>query len=143
MDIYSTRNSGGYLTKDGTSYSAPYVSATAALLRAAYPKESAGQIIARLIGTADRPGGKPGRDDRLGHGVVDPLKALGAPAPASSADPPLTGSADATPEAAAATGGAPGGTATAITAIAGVTAAGAAGFLVHRRRRSRRTRRAS
>ncbi|WP_089104668.1 S8 family serine peptidase [Streptomyces hyaluromycini] len=137
VDIYSTRNSGGYLTKDGTSYSAPYVSAAAALLRAAYPSESAGQIIARLIGTADLPGGGSGRDDRFGYGIVDPLKALGAPAPASSANPLLTASGDGAPKAADAAGGTSGGTVAVIGAVAGVTAAGAGGFLVRRRSRRR------
>jgi len=92
VGIYSTNNSGGYLTKDGTSYSAPYVSAAAALLRAAFPAESAGQIIARLITTADRPtgaGGAHSRDDHLGYGVVNPLKALRAPAPAVRTNPLL------------------------------------------------------
>ncbi|MFJ5302469.1 type VII secretion-associated serine protease mycosin [Streptomyces sp. NPDC088350] len=138
VDIYSTRNSGGYLTKDGTSYSAPYVSAAAALLRAAYPSESAGQIIARLIGTADRPGGGSGRDDRFGYGIVDPLKALGAPAPAFSANPLLTASGDGVPKAAAdTTGGVPGGTVAVVGAAAVVTAAGAGGLLVRRRSRRR------
>ncbi|MGW1618956.1 type VII secretion-associated serine protease mycosin [Streptomyces sp. NPDC002172] len=139
VDIYSTRNSGGYLSKDGTSYSAPYVSAAAALLRAAYPSENAGQIIARLIGTADRPGGGSGRDDRFGFGIVDPLKALGAPAPAASADPLVTAAGDGAPKAADATGGTPGGTIAAVGALAGVTAAAVGGFLVRRRRSRRRT----
>ncbi|MGW4913075.1 type VII secretion-associated serine protease mycosin [Streptomyces sp. NPDC004270] len=138
VDIYSTRNSGGYLTKDGTSYSAPYVSAAAALLRAAYPSESAGQIIARLIGTADRPDGGSGRDDRFGYGIVDPLKALGAPAPAAGADPLPTATGDGAPKAAATTGGVPGGTVAVIgAAAAGVIAAGAGGLLVRRRSRRR------
>ncbi|MFJ9559154.1 type VII secretion-associated serine protease mycosin [Streptomyces fuscichromogenes] len=142
VDIFSTRNSGGYLTKDGTSYSAPYVSAAAALLRAAYPAESAGQIIARLIGTADRPGGGSdtgsGRDDRFGYGIVDPLKALGAPAPAAGADPLLTAAGAGTPKAAATTGGTSGGTVAVLSAVA-VAAVAAAGGLLLRRRSRRRT----
>ncbi|MFJ8490256.1 type VII secretion-associated serine protease mycosin [Streptomyces sp. NPDC094038] len=137
VDIYSTRNSGGYLTADGTSYSAPYVSAAAALLRAAYPAENAGQIIARLIGTADRPGGGSGRDDRFGYGIVDPLKALRAPAPAASADPLLTAAGDGAPKAADTTGGVPGGTVAVIGVAAGVTAAAAGGLLARRRSRRR------
>ncbi|MFG3020173.1 type VII secretion-associated serine protease mycosin [Streptomyces sp. NPDC048254] len=137
VDIYSTRNSGGYLTKDGTSYSAPYVSAAAALLRAAHPSESAGQIIARLIGTADRPDGGSGRDDRFGYGIVDPLKALSAPTPAADADPLPTATGDGAPKAADTTGGVPGGTVAVIGATAGVIAAGAGGLLVRRRSRRR------
>ncbi|WP_268207607.1 S8 family serine peptidase [Streptomyces shenzhenensis] len=137
VDIFSTRNSGGYLTKDGTSYSAPYVSAAAALLRAAHPSESAGQIISRLIGTADRPGGGSGRDDRFGYGIVDPLKALGAPVPAATANPLLTAAGDGTPKAAGATGGTSGVTVAVISAVAVVAAAGAGGLLVRRRFRRR------
>ncbi|MEV7980020.1 type VII secretion-associated serine protease mycosin [Streptomyces sp. NPDC086519] len=137
VDICSTRNSGGYLTKDGTSYSAPYVSAAAALLRAAHPSESAGQIIARLIGTADRPGGGSGRDDRFGYGIVDPLKALGAPVPAATANPLLTAPGDGAPKAADATGGTSGVTVALISAVAVVAAAGAGGLLVRRRARRR------
>ncbi|WP_329262462.1 type VII secretion-associated serine protease mycosin [Streptomyces sp. NBC_01478] len=141
VDIYSTRNSGGYLTKDGTSYSAPYVSAAVALLRAAHPSETAGQIIDRLITTADRPGGEShassGRDDRFGYGIVDPLKALAAAAPAAGADPLRTASGPGTPKAADTGGSAPGGIVAVVGAVAGAVAAGAAGLLVRRRFRRR------
>jgi len=135
VGIYSTNNSGGYLTKDGTSYSAPYVSATAALLRAAFPSENAGQIIARLITTADRPtgaGGVHGRDDQLGYGVVNPLKALRAPAPAARTNPltdAVGGTAAKSARRSAATPWAVGGIAAASVAIA------AGGLAVFRRRR--------
>ena len=135
VGIYSTNNSGGYLTKDGTSYSAPYVSATAALLRAAFPSENAGQIIARLITTADRPtgaGGVHGRDDQLGYGVVNPLKALRAPAPAARTNPltdAVGGTAAKSARRSAATPWTVGGIAAASVAIA------AGGLAVFRRRR--------
>ncbi|MEU6227583.1 S8 family serine peptidase [Streptomyces sp. NPDC047042] len=132
--IYSTKNSGGYLTADGTSYSAPYVSATAALLRAAFPSESAGQIIARLIGTADRPPGAPGahgHDDRLGYGLINPLKALRASAPPARTNPLLTAGPPAAKPAtrSGATPWAAGGIA------AGTAAVATGGFAVFRRRR--------
>jgi type VII secretion-associated serine protease mycosin len=83
--IYSADDQGGYLTSAGTSYSAPYVSAAAALLRAKYPDETAGQIITRLIETASS--SAHGRDDQSGYGIVDPYKALTAPVPAQKANP--------------------------------------------------------
>ncbi|MFF2466083.1 S8 family serine peptidase [Streptomyces mirabilis] len=87
VTIRSARSGGGYLTADGTSYAAPYVAATAALLRAAYPRESVRQIVARMVGTARGSGPAGSRDDRLGHGVVNPWGALNAPVPHSATDP--------------------------------------------------------
>lgn len=92
-DIYSTDDHGGYLTASGTSYAAPYVSAAVALIRAKYPTETAGQVITRLTHTARRPmSGHRRRDrlsDRLGYGVLDPYRALTAPAPITIANPLL------------------------------------------------------
>lgn len=88
--IYSTSDLGGYVTEAGTSYSAPYVSAVAALLRAKYPDESAGQIISRMIQTADNPAGPHSRDNKLGYGIVDPYKALTAPTPTATENPLLS-----------------------------------------------------
>lgn len=132
VGIYSAKNSGGHLTEDGTSYSAPYVAAAAALLRSRYPKESAGQIIGRLIGTADRSADGPRRDEHLGYGVVDPLKALHAPEPASRANP-LLGSAAAPSGRGSATG--PGRAAWTAGAVGAAGVLVAAGIVVHRRRR--------
>lgn len=92
QDIYSTDDSGGYLNSAGTSYSAPYVSAAAALVWAKYPQETAGQIIARLIETADPVGGGHGRGDQAGFGIVDPYRALTAAAPVSTVNPLLADS---------------------------------------------------
>jgi type VII secretion-associated serine protease mycosin len=88
--IYSADDRGGHLTADGTSYSAPYVAAGAALLRARYPIETGGQIVARLIGSARQLDGSATRSPRDGYGLVDPYKALTAPAPVSTANPLLT-----------------------------------------------------
>jgi len=54
-DIYSTflqYINNGYDTKNGTSMAVPHVSGTAALLCAAYPKESVSQIKARILSNA-------------------------------------------------------------------------------------------
>ena len=92
-NIYSTSDSGGHMTSAGTSYSAPYVSAAAALLWARYPSETSGQIIARLIDNTDPIGGAHGRTSQSGYGELDPYKALTGPVPASTANPLLTDSA--------------------------------------------------
>ena len=120
---------------DGTSYSAPYVSATAALLRSKYPSETAGQIIARLIGTADRAGGGTGRDDRLGYGIVDPLHALNAPVPVAT-DNPLTAPKPAPGHASATDKGSSGIPVSGLVGGTGIAvAAGGTSFVILRRRR--------
>lgn len=68
---------GGYWRVQGTSFAAPLVAATAALIRARWPDMSAGTVVQRLIETAEDLGA-PGRDDRYGFGLVDPVAALTA-----------------------------------------------------------------
>ncbi|MEU7905414.1 type VII secretion-associated serine protease mycosin [Actinoplanes sp. NPDC049118] len=80
----------GHARGDGTSYAAPFVSATAALIRQRFPTLTPAQVARRIIATADpAPGGR--RSDRYGFGVVNPYRALtetlgpdrpAAPAPA-------------------------------------------------------------
>jgi type VII secretion-associated serine protease mycosin len=67
----------GYWRVQGTSFAAPLVAATAALVRSRYPDMPAGQVVNRLLATA-RDLGPTGRDDRFGYGVVDPVAALTA-----------------------------------------------------------------
>lgn len=71
---------GGYWRVQGTSFAAPLVAATAALVRARWPQMSAGEVINRLISTAQDLG-PTGRDDRFGYGLVDPVAALTADVP--------------------------------------------------------------
>lgn len=66
---------GGYWRVQGTSFAAPMVAASAALVRAKWPQMSAGDVVNRLVRTA-RDLGSPGRDDRFGFGLVNPLAAL-------------------------------------------------------------------
>jgi type VII secretion-associated serine protease mycosin len=80
----------------GTSFAAPYVTATAALVWSRYPALTAAQVRQRLYATADRvAAGTP--DAYYGWGIVDPYAALtsvSTPAPATSSSPatpaPLT-----------------------------------------------------
>ncbi|MGW1183604.1 type VII secretion-associated serine protease mycosin [Streptomyces drozdowiczii] len=92
VDIVSTVPGSGHCTDSGTSFSAPYVSAVAALMRAKYPHWTAAQIAARIEQTAER--SVNGRDDFVGWGVVDPVRALSGddtPQDAPRPDAPPTG----------------------------------------------------
>lgn len=85
----------GFAKLDGTSFAAPFVTGTVALLRAAYPKMTAEQIRNRIEATADAPPADvPG--PHFGFGIVNPFLALtsvraDAPAdrPRAAAGPPL------------------------------------------------------
>jgi subtilisin family serine protease len=77
---------GGYWLVQGTSFAAPLVTATAALIRSRWPNLDAANVINRLIRTA-RDLGSPGRDDRYGYGEVDPVAALTAPVPVARRNP--------------------------------------------------------
>ncbi|MEU1622544.1 type VII secretion-associated serine protease mycosin [Streptomyces sp. NPDC005722] len=74
VDMVSTVPAGGHCIDQGTSFSAPYVSGVAALIRAKHPDWTYRQVITQIEQTADR--GKPGRDDFVGWGVIDPVAAV-------------------------------------------------------------------
>ncbi|MFI5955602.1 type VII secretion-associated serine protease mycosin [Cryptosporangium sp. NPDC051539] len=78
----------GYWRVQGTSFGAPMVSATAALIRSRYPKMSAANVINRLITTATDEGAA-GRDTEYGYGVVDPVAALTDRVPSVTKNPLL------------------------------------------------------
>ncbi len=74
-------NAGGdYWKVQGTSFAAPMVSATAALIRSRWPDMPAGEVINRIIRTA-KDKGAAGRDPLFGFGLVDPVAALTASIP--------------------------------------------------------------
>jgi type VII secretion-associated serine protease mycosin len=77
---------GGYWRVQGTSFAAPLVTATAALIRSRWPGMSAANIVNRLIRTA-RDIGPVGRDAVYGFGVVDPVAALTESVPEASRNP--------------------------------------------------------
>jgi subtilisin family serine protease len=108
----------------GTSFATPWVSAEAALLIAAHPTWTSGQIVATIIdNTVQSAGGqtKAGQrvDDNVGYGVIDPVAALGAAQPASTANPlggpAVTGGAGASASASASAGATGTGGATGVT----------------------------
>ena len=81
----------GYSRMSGTSMAAPFVAAAAALLRAARPNATVGQIRDWLSLTATD-AGAPGRDDEFGAGILDPLRALAvAGGSAGGGDGPVLG----------------------------------------------------
>ncbi len=77
---------GGYWRVQGTSFAAPMVSGTAALIRSRWPAMPAAEVINRIIRTAeDR--GAPGQDAQFGYGEIDPVGALTAEVPAVLRNP--------------------------------------------------------
>ena len=83
--VVAQRLPDGLAVMDGTSFAVPYVAATAALVRQAYPRLSGAQVAARILATADPPvDGDPGRED--GSGVADPYRAVTEVLPASATE---------------------------------------------------------
>ncbi|MFD5506906.1 type VII secretion-associated serine protease mycosin [Streptomyces sp. NPDC127051] len=74
VDMVSTVPGFGQCIDNGTSFSAPYVAGLAALLRAKHEDWTPQQIIWQIQGTAER--SVNGRDDYVGWGVVDPVRAV-------------------------------------------------------------------
>ncbi|WP_144123103.1 type VII secretion-associated serine protease mycosin [Catellatospora sichuanensis] len=65
----------GHGKESGTSFAAPMVAATAALVRQAYPKLTESQVRKRLSATADpAPGGR--LSDDYGVGILNPVRAV-------------------------------------------------------------------
>jgi membrane-anchored mycosin MYCP len=65
----------GHTTGQGTSYAAPFVAATVALIEQRFPALTPAQVTRRLLATADpAPGG--GRSDEYGYGLVNPYRAV-------------------------------------------------------------------
>lgn len=65
----------GHTYWTGTSFATPFVTATAALVRAAWPELTASEVAERLVATAAPAGGGKGSRE-YGAGVVDPYRAV-------------------------------------------------------------------
>lgn len=74
VDMVSTVPGFGQCVDNGTSFSAPYVAGVAALLRAEHPQWSPQEVVWQIQNTAER--AVNGRDDYVGWGVVDPVRAV-------------------------------------------------------------------
>ncbi|WP_156665490.1 type VII secretion-associated serine protease mycosin [Rhodococcus phenolicus] len=72
----------------GTSFAAPLVAATVALVRARHPELDARAAMARIEATAHAPA--EGWNPRVGHGVIDPLAAVAGPDPATRPETPVS-----------------------------------------------------
>jgi subtilisin family serine protease len=91
-DIEAGLTGGQYGEVSGTSQATPWVSGEAALLIAAHPSWTSGQVVAAIVdNTVQSAGGqtKAGQrvDDNVGYGLIDPVAALGASEPSSTANP--------------------------------------------------------
>ncbi|MFD7610637.1 type VII secretion-associated serine protease mycosin [Streptomyces sp. NPDC059828] len=74
VDMISTVPGGGHCADNGTSFSAPYVAAVAALIKSKHGNWTQEQIVAQIQQTAER--SIAGQDRLVGWGVVDPVRAL-------------------------------------------------------------------
>ncbi|WP_199434202.1 type VII secretion-associated serine protease mycosin [Qaidamihabitans albus] len=73
--VLAAARAGGHQYQDGTSFAAPFVAATAALVRSARPELSAEQVVERILATATpAPGGRD--SEAYGAGLVNPYRAV-------------------------------------------------------------------
>ncbi|MFI1052532.1 type VII secretion-associated serine protease mycosin [Streptomyces griseoruber] len=86
VDMVSTVPGNGHCSDNGTSFSAPYAAAVAALLKSKYPEWTAREIVAQIEQSAER--SIPGRDRLVGWGVIDPVRALTDVDPANPVESP-------------------------------------------------------
>lgn len=90
VSILSTWPGGRYIYSSGTSMSAPYVSAAAALVMST--TGARGHALRSSLAASAVDLGRPGRDEEFGFGLVDPFAASGgAPLPASPPPSSLPG----------------------------------------------------
>jgi type VII secretion-associated serine protease mycosin len=78
---------GGHATFQGSSFAAPFVSATAALIRSHRPQLRQADVVRRLLATAD-PAGGAGGPAGYGSGVLNPVRAVTELVRPTSAQPP-------------------------------------------------------
>ncbi|MFM7224624.1 MAG: S8 family serine peptidase, partial [Actinomycetota bacterium] len=83
-DLGRPTGADAYAIESGTSFAAPIVAGVAALVWGRSPGLTAEAVAARIRNTA-RDRGPAGVDDAYGHGVIDPLAALGGPRAATRA----------------------------------------------------------
>lgn len=76
VEIWTAASISGARTKTGTSFAAPFVTATAAILLQSEPDLTPAEIRARLQASAQDLG-DAGRDEVFGHGLVRPVAQCG------------------------------------------------------------------
>ncbi|HEV7935731.1 MAG TPA: S8 family serine peptidase [Actinomadura sp.] len=72
-EVITTAPKGGYYSKEGTSFAAPFVAGVAALVRESHPGLTSAQVKQRIEATADG-----SRGIGSGHGMVNPHEAVTA-----------------------------------------------------------------
>lgn len=73
--VLAATRAGGHQYSQGTSFAAPFVAATAALVRSAWPELTAPQVAERILATATpAPGGHGSQE--YGAGLVNPFRAV-------------------------------------------------------------------
>ncbi|RZU72816.1 type VII secretion-associated serine protease mycosin [Micromonospora kangleipakensis] len=72
-DVLMAAPGQGHHPAEGTSYAAPFVAATAALLRQYRPELTGSEVARRIVGSTDP---APGRGDGYGAGVLNPYRAV-------------------------------------------------------------------
>ncbi|GAA1753649.1 hypothetical protein GCM10009681_25780 [Luedemannella helvata] len=88
--VIGAQPGGGHAAMSGTSLAAPFVAATAALVRQYRSDLDAAAVARRLLATADpAPGARRAAD--YGHGVLNPLRALTDVLPVGAARAPAAG----------------------------------------------------
>ncbi|MFF0149910.1 type VII secretion-associated serine protease mycosin [Micromonospora sp. NPDC005203] len=85
-DVLTAAPGSGHHQVEGTSYAAPFVAATAALLREYRPELTAAQVAERIIATAD-PAPDAGHGGGYGAGVLNPYRAVTETSGSRAADP--------------------------------------------------------
>jgi membrane-anchored mycosin MYCP len=75
IDVLAAVPGEGHKRHSGTSYAAPFVAATAALVREYRPDLSAAEVVERIVATAD-PAPAGGHSDEYGAGVLNPYRAV-------------------------------------------------------------------
>ncbi|MEU7612296.1 type VII secretion-associated serine protease mycosin [Micromonospora sp. NPDC049204] len=85
-DVLTAAPGSGHHQVEGTSYAAPFVAATAALLREYRPELTAAQIAERIVATAD-PAPDAGHGGGYGAGVLNPYRAVTETSGGRAADP--------------------------------------------------------
>lgn len=74
VDVTTATRAGGHTYQSGTSFAAAFVSATAALVRSAWPRLTAREVADRIMATASpAPGGE---GNAYGVGLVNPYRAV-------------------------------------------------------------------
>ncbi|GGD76887.1 hypothetical protein GCM10007269_19770 [Microbacterium murale] len=86
-ELIGVTSDGAVVGWNGTSAAAPIVAGVAALVRGAHPELDAGEVINRILQTADPFGAANASDPIYGHGIINAYEAVVADVPVASTNP--------------------------------------------------------